>query len=53
MVEPRLIFYVTGYMVTEAPSTVRARRLRERRPRSVAMVAPAEVGEGGIDLLIR
>ena len=40
-------------MVTEAPSTVRARRLRERRSRGVAMVAPVEVGEGGIDLLIR
>ena len=40
-------------MVTEAPSTVRARRLRERRSRGVAMVAPVEVGEGGVDLLIR
>ena len=40
-------------MFTEAPSTVRARRLRERRSRGVAMVAPVEVGEGGIDLLIR
>jgi len=40
-------------MVTEAPSTVRARRLRERRSRGVAMVAPVEVGEGGIDILIR
>jgi len=35
-------------MVTEAPSTVRARRLRERRSRGVAMVAPVEVGEGGV-----
>ena len=40
-------------MVTEAPSTVRARRLRERRSRGVALIAPVEVGEGGIDLLIR
>ena len=40
-------------MVTEAPSTVRARRLRERRSRGVAMCAPVEVGEGGIDLLVR
>jgi len=40
-------------MVTEAPSTARARRLRERRSRGVAMVAPVEVGEGGVDLLIR
>jgi hypothetical protein len=34
-------------MVIEAPSTVRARRLRERRSRGVAMVASVEVGEGG------
>ena len=40
-------------MVTEAPSTVRARRLRERRSRGAAMVAPVEVGKGGIDILIR
>jgi len=39
-------------MVTEAPSTIRARRLRERRSRDVIMVAPVEVGEGGIDLLV-
>ena len=42
----------TSYMVTEAPSTVRARRLRERRSRGVAMVAPVEVGEGGLGLLV-
>ena len=40
-------------MVTEAPSTVRERILRERRSRGVAVVAPVEVGEGGTDLLIR
>jgi hypothetical protein len=40
-------------MVTEAPSTLRARRLRERRSRGVILVAPVEVGEGGIDILIR
>ena len=40
-------------MVTEAPSTVRARRFRERRSRGVAMVAPVEAGEGGTDLLVR
>ena len=40
-------------MVIEALSTARARRLRERRSRGVAMVAPVEVGEGGIDILIR
>ncbi len=39
-------------MVTEAPSTVRAKRLRERRSRGVAMVAPVEVGEGGLGLLV-
>ena len=39
-------------MVTEAPSTARARRLRERRSRGVAMVAPVEVGAGGIALLV-
>jgi len=39
-------------MVIEAPSTVRARRLRERRSRGVAMVAPVEVGEGGLGLLV-
>ena len=40
-------------MTANAPSTVQARRLRERRSRGVAMVAPVEVGEGGIDILIR
>ncbi len=40
-------------MATNAPSTVRARRLHERRSRGVAMVAQVEVGEGGIDILIR
>ena len=42
-----------SYMVIEAPSTVRVKRLLERRSRGVAMVAPVEVGEGGIDILIR
>ena len=36
----------------EPTSTVRARRLRERRARGVAMVAPVEVGEGGVELLV-
>ncbi len=40
-------------MATNAPSTVRARHFRERRSRGVAMVAPVEVGEGGINILIR
>ena len=39
-------------MTTNAPSTVRARRLRERRSRGVAMVAPVKVGAGGIGLLV-
>ena len=39
-------------MVIEAPSTVRVKRLRERRSRGVAMVAPVEVGEGGVALLV-
>ena len=39
-------------MATIAPFTVRARRLRERRSRGVAMVAPVEVGEGGVALLV-
>ena len=40
-------------MATNAPSTDRVKRLRERRSRGVALVAPVEVGEGGIDLLVR
>ena len=39
-------------MVHEPTSTVRARRLRERRSRGVVMVAPVEVGGGGIELLV-
>ena len=39
-------------MVHEPTSTVRARRLRERRSRGVVMVAPVEVGEGGVGLLV-
>ena len=39
-------------MAINAPSTARARRLRERRSRGVAMVAPVEVGEGGLGLLV-
>ena len=39
-------------MAQEPTSTVRARRLRERRSRGIAMVAPVEIGEGGIDLLV-
>ena len=39
-------------MTTYAPSTVRVKRLRERRSRGVAMVAQVEVGEGGAALLV-
>ena len=39
-------------MTNEPTSTLRARRLRERRSRGVVMVAPVEIGEGGIVLLI-
>ena len=39
-------------MANEPTSTVRARRLRERRSRGVVMVAPVEIGEGGIALLV-
>ena len=39
-------------MTTVAPSTIRVKRLRERRSKGVAMVAPVEVGERGIDLLV-
>ena len=39
-------------MAANATSTVRARKLRERRSRGVAMVAPVEVGEGGLGLLV-
>ena len=52
---PKLSIYdtiSTNYMVTEPTSTVRARRLRERRSRGVVLVAPVEVGEGGLGLLI-
>ena len=39
-------------MAHEPTSTVRARRLRERRSKGVVMVAPIEVGQGGVELLI-
>ena len=39
-------------MAIEPTSTIRARRLRERRSRGVVMVAPVEIGEGGIVLLV-
>jgi hypothetical protein len=39
-------------MAHEPTSTIRARRLRERRSRGVVMVAPVEIGEGGVELLV-
>ena len=39
-------------MDTNASSTDRARRLRERRSRGVVLVAPVEVGAGGLGLLV-
>ena len=39
-------------MNMEPTSTSRSRRLRERRSRGIAMVAPVEVGEGGIEFLV-
>ena len=39
-------------MTREPTSTTRARRLRERRSKGVVMVAPIEVGQGGVELLI-
>ena len=39
-------------MAHEPTSTIRAGRLRERRSRGVVMVAPVEVGEGGVGLLV-
>ena len=39
-------------LVHEPTSTLRARRLRERRSRGIAMVATVEIGEGGVKLLV-
>jgi len=39
-------------MSINAPSTTRARKLRERRAKGIVMVAPVEVGEGGVALLV-
>ena len=39
-------------MNIEPTSTTRSRRLRERRSRGVVMVAPVEVGVGGLELLV-
>ena len=39
-------------MTNEPTSTTRARRLRERRSRGGIMVAPVEIGKGGVELLV-
>lgn len=39
-------------MAIEPASTTRARRLRERRSRDVIMVAPVEIGMGGVELFL-
>ena len=39
-------------MNIEPTSTSRSRRLRERRSKGVVMVAPVEVGAGGVGLLV-
>ena len=39
-------------MVHEPTATDRGQRLREHRSRGIAMVAPVEVGEGGIEFLV-
>ena len=39
-------------MATEAPSMARVKRLCERRSRGVAAVAPVEVGERRVALLV-
>ena len=39
-------------MANEPTSTARARRLRERRSRGIVMVAPVEIGIGGVELLV-
>jgi len=39
-------------MAHEPTSTIRARRLRERRSKGIVMVVPVEVGKGGVALLV-
>ena len=46
------VIITISYMIHEPTSTTRARRLRERRSKGVVMVAPVEVGEGGVALLV-
>jgi hypothetical protein len=39
-------------MTNEPASTIRERRLRERRSRGVVMVVAVEIGTGGVELLV-
>ena len=39
-------------MTNEPTSTLRVRRLRERRSRGVVMLAPVEIGKWGVELLV-
>jgi hypothetical protein len=39
-------------MTIELASTTHIRRLRERRSKGVVMVAPVEIGMGGVELLV-
>ena len=53
MSEPLIYMKISiSYMAHKPTSTARARRLRERRSRGVVMVAPVEIGEGGVALLV-
>ena len=45
---PIYVIISNRYMIHEPTSTARARRLCERRAKGVVMVAPVEVGEGGV-----
>ena len=39
-------------MVIETTFTARVKRLRERYSRGAAMIAPVDIGEGGLGLLV-
>jgi len=49
---PKYLTITVTYMNIEPTSTTRSRRLRERRSRGVVMVAPVEVGVGGLKFLV-
>ena len=39
-------------MITETTFAARVKRLRERYSRGAAMIAPVDIGEGGLGLLV-